>query len=54
MKHDDYIIAILTAIQYHESLSTLNELSPQYQKFVKELVKMLEDIETEDNYEQSI
>lgn len=47
MKHDDYIIAILTAIQYHESLSTLNELPPQYQKLVKELVKMLDDTEKE-------
>lgn len=47
MECGDYMLAILTAIQYHEAMSTLNELSPKYQKLVKELVKMLDDTEKE-------
>lgn len=47
MECSDYMLAILTAVQYHEAMSILNELSPKYQKLVKELVKMLDDTEKE-------
>ena len=46
---NELFLSVLLALNYHDTMTTISELTPEYQKVVKNICSILEKAEESDN-----